>query len=212
MDGPDQRSPVTQWVDEPTGGRRRGPRGIGRAWLEVQLRPRRFFSHGVAPGDQAAALTFAIAVTVAAVGGRLLIAPASLSGYAPVAAATGSAVLTATVVLGVGAVLLAPTVLHLGAALATLSLLPLVEDRAGVSETVQVTAYAAAPGVFVAVPRPAVQAVAFAYACVLYAVGLAVVHETTWLRAALAAALPALFVFGFAFGGVAAVETLRAGV
>ena len=211
MAGPAQSSAVTQWVDEPGDGRPRGPRGLGRAWLEVQLRPRRFFGSGVAPGAQTPALSFAVAVTLAAVGGRLLIAPATLSGYARVAEATGSPYLTAAVVLGVAAVLVAPLVLHLGAALATLGLAALVDDRAGVSETVQVTAYAAAPGVFVAVPRPAVRVAALAYACVLFAVGLAVVHGTSRRRAALAAALPALFVFGLAFGGIAALDMVIAG-
>ncbi|PSP48059.1 hypothetical protein BRC75_08070 [Halobacteriales archaeon QH_7_69_31] len=173
--------------------------------------PRRFFGRGVAPGDQAPALSFAVAVTLAAVGGRLLVAPATLSGYARVAEATASPYLTAAVVLGVAAVLVAPLVLHLGAALATLGLAALVDERAGVSETVQVIAYAAAPGVFVAVPRPAVRVAALAYACVLFAVGLAVVHGTSRRRAALAAALPALFVFGLAFGGIAALDAVIAG-
>ena len=211
MPNPVETTDVTQWVENPEGGRRRGPRGLGRAWLEVQLRPRRFFGSGVAPGDQAPALSFAVAVTLAAVGGRLLIAPATLSGYASVAEATASPYLTAAVVLGVAAVLVAPLVLHLGAALATLGLAALVDERAGVSETVQVTAYAAAPGVFVAIPRPAVRVAALAYACVLFAVGLAVVHGTSRRRAALAAALPALFVFGLAFGGIAALDAVIAG-
>lgn len=199
---------MTQWVENPGGGRDRGPRGLGRAWVEVLVRPRRFFHHGVAPGDQAPGLTFAIAVTFAAVGGRLLLAPASLSGYARVADATGSAYLTALVVLGVACVLLAPLVLHLAAALATLSLLPVVDDRAGVSETVQVISYATAPGVFVAVPRPAVQVAAAAYGSLLLAVGVAVVHRTSPVRATVGACLPALFVFGVAFGGIGAARTL----
>ena len=211
MPNPVETTDVTQWVENPEGGRRRGPRGLSRAWLEVQLRPRRFFGSGVAPGDQAPALSFAVAVTLVAVGGRLLIAPATLSGYARVAEATASPYLTAAVVLGVAAVLAAPLVLHLGAALATLGLAALVDERAGVSETVQVTAYSAAPGVFVAVPRPAVRVAALAYACVLFAVGLAVVHGTSRRRAALAAALPALFVFGLAFGGIAALDAVVAG-
>ncbi len=210
MPGPDQPTAVTRWVEEPSGGRRRGPRGLGRAWVEVLVRPRRFFRHGVAPGDQAPALTFAIAVAFAAVGGRLLLAPSSLSGYARVAEATGSTYLSAAVVLGVACVLVAPVVLHLAAALATLALVAAVDDRAGVSETVQVIAYAAAPGVFVAVPRPALQLAALAYGGGLLAVGVAVVHDTTRLRAALAAVLPASFVFGVAFGGFAALGTLLA--
>jgi hypothetical protein len=210
MPAADVAGAVTRWVDEPMGGRQRGPRGLVRAWLEAQLRPRRFFRNGVAPGDQAAALRFAVAVAVAAVGGRLLVAPATLSGYARVVDVTGSTVLTAAVVLGVVAVLVAPLVLHLGAALATVSLVALVDDRAGVGETVQITAYAAAPAVFVASPRPVVQIVALAYATVLYGVGLVIVHDISQPRAALAALCPSLFLFGFAFGGIPAVEALLA--
>ena len=210
MAHPRERAPVTQWVENPSGGRKRGPRGLARAWFEVLVRPRRFFENGVAPGDQAPGLTFAVVVAFLHVGGRLLLAPASLSGYGRVAAATGSPALTAAVVVGVACFLVAPLVLHLAAALATLSLLPVVEDRAGVSQTVQVVAYAAAPAVFAAVPVPAVQLAAAAYGTVLLVVGLAVVHGTSLPRAAAAGAVPAVFVFGFALGGIAAFEAVAA--
>lgn len=208
MARPAEHHGVTQWVENPRGGRERGPRGLGRAWVEVLVRPRRFFRNGVAPGDQAPALTFAIVVALAAVGGRLVIAPATVSGYVRVAEATGSASLTAVVVVGVACFLVAPLVLHLAAALATLVLVAVVDDRAGVSETVQVVAYAAAPGVFVAVPVPTVQVFAAAYGWLLLVVGVAVVHRTSRLRAAAAAFVPALFVFGVAFGGIGALEAV----
>ncbi len=208
MARPDERTAVTQWVENPSGGRERGPRGIARAWVEVLVRPGRFFRNGVAPGDQAPGLTFAIVVAFAFVGGRLLVAPETLSGYGRIAAATGSTYLTAVVVLGAVCFLVAPLVLHLAAALGTVALVALVDDRAGVSETVQVIAYAAAPGVFVAVPLPAVQVVAAAYGALLLAVGFAVVHGASPPRAALAATVPALFVFGFAFGGIGAFEAV----
>ena len=208
MAHPRQRPDVTQWVENPAGGRDRGPSGLARAWVEVLVRPRRFFENGVSPGDQAPGLTFAIAVAFVAVAGRLLLAPSSLSGYERVAAATGSPVATAVVVLGVACFLVAPFVLHLAAALATLSLIPVVDDRAGVGETVQVVAYAAAPAVFAAVPVPAVRLLAAAYGAVLLVVGLAVVHETSLPRAFLAGAVPALFVFGFALGGISALEAV----
>ncbi|QLD87792.1 YIP1 family protein [Natronomonas salina] len=197
---------MTQWVENPAGGRDRGPSGLARAWVEVLVRPRRFFENGVSPGDQAPGLTFAIAVAFVAVAGRLLLAPSSLSGYERVAAATGSPVATAVVVLGAACFLVAPIVLHLAAALATLSLIPVVDDRAGVGETVQVIAYAAAPAVFTAVPVPAVRLLGAAYGAILLVVGLAVVHETSLPRAFLAGAVPALFVFGLALGGIAALE------
>lgn len=203
-----ERAAVTQWVEDPAGGRDRGPRGLARAWVEVLVRPRRFFENGVSPGDQAPGLTFAVAVAAVAVGGRLLLAPSSLSGYGRVAAATGSPALTAVVVLGAACFLVAPLVLHLAAALATLSLIPVVGDRAGVGQTVQVVAYAAAPAVFTAVPLPWVRLLAAAYGLILLVVGLAVVHETSVSRAALAGAVPALFVFGLALGGIAALEAV----
>lgn len=208
MARPAEPSVVTQWVENPRGGRDRGPRGIGRAWAEVLVRPGRFFRNGVAPGDQAPGLTFAIVVALVFVGGRLLVAPGSLSGYRRIADATGSVYLSAVVVVGVACFLVAPLVLHLAAALGTLALVAVVDDRAGVSETVQVIAYATAPAVFVAVPVPAVQVVATLYGSLLLAVGIAVVHETSAPRAAAAAALPALFVFGLAFGGVGALEAV----
>ena len=199
---------MTQWVENPAGGRDRGPRALARAWVEVLVRPRRFFENGVSPGDQAPGLAFAVAVAFVAVGGRLLVAPSSLSGYGRVAAATGSPLLTAVVVLGVACFLVAPLGLHLAAALATLSLWPLVADRAGVGETVQVVAYAGAPTVLLAIPHPGLRLLAAGYGSVLLVVGLSVVHETSLPRAALAGALPALFVFGYALGGVAALETV----
>lgn len=197
---------MTQWVENPSGGRARGPRGLVRAWVEVLVRPERFFGNGVAPGDQAPGLTFAIAVAAAYVGGRLLLAPETLSGYDRIVAATGSVYLSAAIVLAAACFLVAPLVLHLAAAIATLSLIPVAKDRGGVSETVQVIAYAAAPGVFAAVPVAAIQALAALYGCVLLVVGVSVVHETPVPRAVLAASVPALFVFGFAFGGIGAFE------
>ena len=207
---PVEATDVTQWVENPRGGRERGPRGLARAWVEVLIRPRRFFRAGVAPGDQAPGLTFAVAVAATFVGGRLLLAPSSLAGYEQVAAATGSVYLSAVVVVGVACFLVAPLTLHLAAAAGTVALVAVVDDRAGVSETVQVLAYAAAPGLFAAVPVPAVRAAAAAYGALLAIVGFVVVHETSPPRAALAAAIPAVFVFGFAFGGVAAAETVVA--
>ena len=208
MPDPVEPTDVTQWVENPEGGRRRGPRGLARAWVEVLVRPGRFFRTGVAPADQAPGLTFALAVAFTFVGGRLLLSPESLSGYGHVVAATGRPVLSAFVLAGAIGFLVAPLVLHLAAALATLSLMAVVDDRGGISETVQVVAYASAPAVFVAVPHPAVQVVAASYGALLVAVGFAVVHETSPPRAAVAALLPAVFVFGFAFGGIGAVEAV----
>lgn len=199
---------MTQWVEEPTGGRDRGPRGLARAWLEVLLRPRRFFANGVAPGDQGPALTFVVAVSFVHVGGRLLLPSGSLPGYGRVVAATGSVYLSAVVVAGVACFLVAPLVLHLAAALATLSLLPVARDRAGVGETVQVVAYASAPAVFGAAPVPEVRLLAAVWGSALIAVGLSLVHGISLARAVPAALVPAAFVFGVALGGFEALESV----
>lgn len=199
---------VTQWVENPQGGRDRGPRGIVRAWVEVLIRPRRFFENGVAPGDQAPGLTFAIAVTAVYVGSRLLFDTGSVAGYERIAAATGSVYLSAIIVLAVACFLVAPLVLHLAAALGTLSLMAVVPERAGVSETVQTIAYAASPGVFAAVPLAEVQLLAAVWGFLLLVVGFAAVHETSVPRSTLAASVPAIFVFGLAFGGIGALEAV----
>jgi hypothetical protein len=193
---------VTTWVEEPTGGRERGPVGLARAWAEVLLRPRRFFRNGVAPGDQAPGLVFAVFVTLAHVGLRFAADP----GLAPVY--QGRPVLSAVFALAVVALFFAPLSLHLVAAVQTLLLRPFVPDRAGVSETVQVIAYATAPAIFAAVPVPAVQLGAAAWGVGLLVLGLSEVHGTSVARAAVAAAVPALLVFGYGFGGVGALESL----
>jgi hypothetical protein len=106
--------------------------------------------------------------------------------------------------LSVAVVLVAPAALHLVAALQTLLLMTVVDDRAGVSETVQVLAYAAAPCALAGIPVPAVRVAATAYAAVLLAVGLAEVHDVSLPRAAAVAAVPAALAFGYGFGGFAA--------
>ncbi|MBB6646158.1 YIP1 family protein [Halobellus ruber] len=187
---------MTTWVENPTGGRDRGPRGLLRAWLEVLIRPRQFFRNGVAPGDQAPGLVFAVAVAVAYVAGLFAFVPARIPGFAlgpGVSAALGLALV---------AVVVAPATLHLAAALQTVILIVVVPGRAGVSETVQVIAYAASPCVFAGVPIPAVRAGCTVYAAALLTVGLREVHGTTTARAAVAGAVPATLLFGTAFGGI----------
>ncbi|WP_251342933.1 YIP1 family protein [Haloplanus halophilus] len=190
---------MTTWVENPRGGRDRGPRGVARAWVEVVVRPRRFFSHGVAPGDQAPGLVFAVVTAVAYALGLALLDPARFP-------ATGA--LRAAVVVLLVALLVAPAVLHLLAALQTLALMATVRDRAGVSETVQVIAYATAPAPLAAVPVLELRVAACLYGAALLVVGLAVVHDTTVGRATLAGALPAALLFGYGFGGFGALAAL----
>ncbi|WP_255195595.1 YIP1 family protein [Halorarius litoreus] len=207
---------MTTWVENPTGGRERGPRGLARAWVEVLVRPRRFFRNGVAPGDQAPGLVFAVSVALVYVATRFALVPASRPTFFASDAAS------MVVGLLVAGLIIAPIGLHLVAALEVVILMLVVRERAGVSETVQVIAYATAPMALagVGVP-PAIAGVAgletvvagwrlllAAYGVGLLVVGMATVHETSLPRAAVAVAVPAVVVFGYFFGGVFAVETL----
>lgn len=112
----------------------------------------------------------------------------------------------------VAAGFVAPLALHLMAAIETLALAGLASDRAGVSETVQVIAYAIAPCVFAGVPIPALQVLCACYGAVLLVVGTATVHDIEVGRAAVAAALPGVVVFGYAFRGFGAAAALVAAV
>ncbi|EMA51397.1 hypothetical protein C448_01107 [Halococcus morrhuae DSM 1307] len=229
---------MTQWVENPTGGRDRGPIALARAWLEVLVRPRRFFATGVAPGDQAPGLAFVMVVVAIEEATRFALVPGSYPVLADQRLASGLLAL----LIAVGFV--APLALHLAAAIETLALIPFAndkrvvfgilvlliaiglisptalpfavvagvlillplgdDDRAGVSETVQVIAYASAPCVLAGVPIPGLRIACALYGAALLVVGTSEVHEIGLGRAALAAAVPAVFVFGYAFRAVAA--------
>jgi len=181
-----------------------------RAWVEILVRPRRFFANGVAPGDQAPGLSFAIAVALIYICGLLATQPSRVLGDDRIPVLADSVGLTAVFVFLVTAVVAAPAVLHLVSAIQTVLLMLTVDDRAGVSETVQVIGYAAAPCVFAWVPVPGLATLCGLYAAGLLIVGLAVVHRTTLLRAGLAGILPAVLVFGVVFGGLLDASTLVA--
>jgi hypothetical protein len=195
---------VTQWVENPTGGRDKGPAGIARAWVEVLVRPRRFFRVGVAPADQAPGLIFAALVVFVEEGSRFALVP---DAYPVVG---GQPIASAALALAAAVVLIAPAALHLVAALQTVILIGFLDDRAGVSETVQVLAYASAPCVLAGIPVPALRVVCTAYGAVLLAVGISVVHDTSLPRAAALSAVPAALIFGYAFRGFGAAATLLA--
>ena len=193
---------VTQWVENPTGGRDRGPVALARAWAEALVRPRRLFRSGVAPGDQAPGLAFAAVVVFVEEATRVAL------GVAAYPELGGQPVASTAFWLALATLLVAPAALHLLAALQTVLLIAVVPERAGVSETVQVVAYAAAPCVFAGVPVPAVRVLAALYASVLLAVGVAEVHDTSLPTAALATALPSALAFGYGFRGFAALSDL----
>jgi hypothetical protein len=207
---------VTQWVENPGGGRDRGPRAVLRAWAEALVRPRRLFRSAVAPGDQAPGLVFAAAVVAIEEGLRFLL----VADAYPVL--SGQPLLSGVFWLLFAVVLVTPAALHLTAALQTvlfigadrvgqLAGVSTLADRAGVSETVQVLAYASAPCALAGLPWPGLRAVVAAYGAVLYLVGLAVVHDLEYWQSPLLGALPAAFVFGYGFRGVAAAVDLYCG-
>jgi len=207
---------VTTWIETPEGGRSRGLRGLARAWVEILTRPRRFFENGVSPGDPAPGLVFAVAVATAYVAVRFAFVPSSRPAF------FSSELASVVVGLLVAALIIAPVALHLVAALEVIILIAVVSDRAGVSETVQVIAYATAPMALAGVGvHPALAGVSMLpevvaawrlvlalWGVVLLVYGMATVHETSLGRAAVAVAVPALVVFGYLFGGLFALEAL----
>ncbi|WP_415382416.1 YIP1 family protein [Halosimplex sp. TS25] len=193
---------MTQWVENPTGGRDRGPGALARAWAEVLVRPRRLFRSGVAPGDQAPGLVFAGTVVFVEELTRVLTGAAAYPVFG------GRPLASTALVLALAVVFVAPAALHLTAAVQTLILIPTAPDRAGVSETVQVIAYATAPCVFAGLPFPLVRVAATGYASVLLAVGISDVHGVSLPKAGALAAIPAALVFGYGFRGFAALSTL----
>jgi hypothetical protein len=202
---------VTSWIDDPVGGRARGPRGLARAWVEALVRPRRLFANGVGPGDQAPALTFAVAVAAAFTLGWMVTEPSAVPGI--VASLPLSAVVTLLVVVA----LAAPVGLHLTAAVATVSVIVAsveiddglaLRDRGGVSETVQVVAYASSPMALAGPPIPTLRVACGAYAAVLLLIGFRTVHRTTPLRTLVAGVPPAVLGYGVGYRVIASVRVL----
>jgi hypothetical protein len=186
---------VTQWAENTDLGRERGPVALLRAWVEVLVYPRQFFRGKVAPGDQAPGLTFVAAVVLVSESIRLAV----VDGAYPVIGGqpTASAVLWVLFVV----VLVAPAGVHLTAALQTIILMGTVEDRAGVSETVQVLCYATAPCVLVGLANPWVTGAVAVWGATLFVVGLSEVHGVSLATALAVAAVPAALAFGYGFGG-----------
>ncbi|SDY78591.1 YIP1 family protein [Halopenitus persicus] len=204
---------MTTWIENPSGGRDRGPRGLARAWIEVILRPGRFFRNGVSPGDQAPGLTFAVAVAVAFTAGWFLADPTAIPAIA------GSAAVSATVTLVLVAVLAAPVGLHLTAVTGVVAVIVAslrrtstgsigTADRGGVSETVQVVAYASAPFAVAGPPVPALRAACAIYATGLLAIGFRRIHGLSWPRVLLAGLPPAIVGFGFGYRSLFAFRAL----
>jgi hypothetical protein len=186
---------MTQWTEDPSGGRDRGPKALVRAWIEVLVRPRRFFRTGIGTADQAPALTFVMAVVAIEETTRFLLVEGAVP---PVAGSERSSMLVA---LAVAVLIITPASLHLISALQTVLLMLGAPERGGVSETVQVLAYATAPCVLVGVPIPALRVGCAAYGTALYVAGLARIHDISLPRAAVIGAIPAAIAFGYGFRG-----------
>ena len=194
---------MTRWIEDPSGGRDRGPRAIVRAWVEVLVRPTRFFRTGIAPGDQAPGLVFAMLVVWI----EELVRISLVADAYP--AAFGSPALSTALGLVAVVLFVTPAALHLVAGLQTVLLAAVfVRDRANVSETVQVLAYATAPCVLAGIPIPELRAACGLYATGLLVVGLRTVHEVSTKRSVLAAAVPAWLVFGLGFRAAPAIGVL----
>ncbi len=202
---------MTSWIDDPVGGRARGFRGLARAWIETLIRPRRLFANGVSPGDQAPALTFAVAVAAAFTIGWIAVDPTAVPGI------VASAFLSAVILLLVVIALAAPVGLHLTAAIATVSVIVAsveldgglsLRDRGGVSETVQVVAYASSPMALAGPPIPELRVACGAYATVLLLIGFRTVHGMTPIRTLVAGIPPAAIGYGVGYRTLASLRTL----
>ncbi|WP_435193954.1 YIP1 family protein [Natronomonas sp. EA1] len=206
---------MTTWTENPRGGRERGPRGLARAWVELLVRPRRFFRNGVAPGDQAPGLVFGVAVALVYIATRFAFLPSARPDFFP-----GQPLASALVGLGIVGLIIAPAALHLTAAIQTLILMAGVRERAGVSETVQVVAYATAPCALAGVAAPPGAGATLVtlvagwrlllalWGVGLLVVGMATVHDVSIPHAAVVTVVPGVIVFGYLFGGLFAAETV----
>ncbi|MFW6448062.1 MAG: YIP1 family protein [Halobacteriota archaeon] len=185
--------------DEPN---RRGPAdgtAVGIVWRAFELWgatlvfPWRVFPDRVRRGDQTPAMVLAVLVTGAWVAVRVVMDPDwyPVLGDSPRASVVIWALLLSVVV--------APVAVHVLAAVVTVILLAVAPERAGVSESVQVVAFALAPAPLIATGVAEVQVAAALYGTGLLVYGLARVHRVSAERAMLAAVLPAyaLFVLGF---------------
>ena len=172
-----------------------------RSWLRVLVSPRRFFRERVVPRDQAPGLLFAMGV--------VLVAETTRVAFVPGASNAGSPLFDVVRILA-AVLFVTPAALHVLAALQTVLLIPLAPDRAGISETVQVLAYAAAPCALTGVPIVEVRALAGLYAAALLTIGLSEVHRISLGRSVLVGAVPAFLGYGLGFRAFDAITALLA--
>jgi len=170
----------------------------------VLLTPRRFFRTGILPGEQAPGLLFAMGVVLVSETLRLSLVRDPLPVF------DGSSVLSAVLWLSIVVLFVTPAALHLLAALQTVLLIPVANDRAGVSETVQVLAYSSAPCLLAGIPIAELRVFVGVYATVLLVLGLSEIHDISFERSLLVGSLPAALAFGYGFRAFDALTTLLA--
>jgi hypothetical protein len=146
-----------------------------------------------------------MAVVFVEEGVRLAVVP----GATPMIA--GSRLSSGILTLMLAVLLVTPAALHLVSGLQTILLIPITAERGGVSETVQVLAYATAPCVLAGAPIPALRVVCTLYGTSLYLLGLTIVHDLDPWQTAVAGILPAGIVFGLAFRGFPALMAVLEG-
>lgn len=186
---------MTEWVEEPTGGRPRGPAGLVRAWVAIMCQPRAFFRTQLSAGDQAPGLLFAAAVVLAEETTRLALVPGAVPVY------RGQVLASAALWVLAAVVLVTPAVVHLTTAAVTLVLMATAPDRGGVSETVQVICYSLAPCLVVGLTVPLLTSVAAIWGWCLLVVGIMTVHSIGLGRALAAGGVPGAVIFGVGFRG-----------
>lgn len=177
---------------------------LARAWYRVLVAPGRFFRERVVPGDQAPGLLFAMSVVLVAECTRAAFGDAAAAPIGSRSTLLGAFWIVAAVLF------VTPAALHLIAAFQTALLIPLARDRAGVSETVQLLAYAGAPCALAGVPDVRVRAAAGLYATALLTIGISEVHRLRLGRSLLAGAIPAFLTYGLGFRAFDAITTLLA--
>jgi hypothetical protein len=190
---------------EPSGGRARGPLGIAQSWVQVLRHPVAFFEEAVSPGDQGPGLLFAMLVVLVEEGTRLALVPAAR----PVVG--GSDLVGGVLFVAVVTLLVTPLGLHAIAAVETLVLL-VAPTRAGISETVQVLAYAGAPCALAGLPYPALRTVTGVWAMGLLIVGFHVVHDLRYPVAVVLATPAAVLGIGYGFRWFGAAVDLLPGL
>ena len=190
-------SDTAEWI-------RQEGRRFGDLWIVIMFFPWRGFTHRIRPRDQSLGIVFAMLMV------GLWAVISLLMGTFSHPVIGGISWLSALIWMSLLVIVVVPVAIHLLAAVATVILIILAPRRQGVSETVQVIAFATAPVPFLGIDLIGVQAVAALYGVGLMWYGMRVVHRMSLERALLVVALPAYILFAMGFdANVAIVELLR---